>query len=109
MAENEMVRKSQLLEWQQKRLSRLPHLYTAGSVPNWEKIDENGHPSRMLRKAIVASSEVVQTSVQADVYNVSRLKLVPFIERTGAENTSTRIHFGVADLSTETSGESNRC
>lgn len=35
--------KSQLPEWQQKRLSRLLHLYTADSVPNWGKIAENGN------------------------------------------------------------------
>jgi hypothetical protein len=45
MAEKAMDWASQLPEWRQKRLSRLLHLYTAGSVPNWGKTDKNGHPS----------------------------------------------------------------
>jgi hypothetical protein len=43
MAENTMIWRSQLPEWQQKRLSRLLQLYTADSVPNWGKTDENGN------------------------------------------------------------------
>ena len=39
-AENAMVRNNQLPEWQQKSLSRLPHLDTADSVPNSGEFDK---------------------------------------------------------------------
>jgi hypothetical protein len=38
--ENPLVRHNQLPEWQQKSLSRLPHLDTADSVPNSGEFDK---------------------------------------------------------------------
>ena len=72
-----MVQHNQMPEWQQKSLSRLPDLYTADPVPNSEKLEGKW---RSLRG----------------------IKLVPFVERTGERNASTRCHLGVSDLRTLT-------
>lgn len=71
--------KSQLPEWQQKRLSRLVHLYTADSVPTWGKIAEMG------------------TFRDTDVSSDSGLKLVPFVRHTGVSTSrrSTRRMLGI--------------
>lgn len=61
--------KSQLPEWQQKRLSRLVHLYTADSVPTWGKIAEMG------------------TFRDTDVSSDSGLKLVPFVRRADTHHS----------------------
>jgi hypothetical protein len=84
-----MVRHNPLSEWQKNSLSRPPHLYTADTVPNSEKLDVKWRFGRaaeesgeLLRKPTSASRVLLQNSVRAGLCSASGLKLVPFVSES---------------------------
>jgi hypothetical protein len=57
--ENAMVRHNPLSEWQKNSLSRPPHLYTADTVPNSEKLDVKWRFGRAAEEADVSKPCVI--------------------------------------------------